>query len=93
MKISGNIGFNKIMKSYKKPVEKTAKASGVKSIQDKIEISDAAREVQVATKAFKELPDVRQELVDRLKTAIGEGTYKPSADDIAKKMISLGNEA
>ncbi len=93
MKISSNIGFNKVMKSYKKPVEKTTKASGVKNIQDKIEISDAAREVQVATKAFKELPDVRQELVDRLKTAINEGTYKPSAEDIARKMISLGGEA
>ncbi|PIE76937.1 MAG: flagellar biosynthesis anti-sigma factor FlgM [Clostridiales bacterium] len=83
--------FNKVVNNYSKAVPKTAKASGIKNIQDKIEISDAAREVQVATKAFKELPDVRRELVDRLKVAIEEGTYKPDSEDIAKKMMSLYN--
>lgn len=89
MKITNNVNFNNIMKSYKKPVEKTAKASGIKNIQDKIEISDAAREVQVATKAFRELPEVRRELVDHLKMAVDNGSYKPSAEDVAAKMVAL----
>ncbi len=89
MKISRNVFYNKVAKSYNKPVDKTTKASGVKNIQDKIEISDAAREVQVATKAFKELPEVRSDLVNQLKAAIADGSYKPSAAAIASKMVSL----
>ncbi len=78
------------MKNYNNAtVKKTAKASGIKKIQDKIEISDAAREVQIATKAFRELPEVRTELVERLKSAIKEGSYKPSPEAIAKKMLGL----
>ncbi len=89
MKISRGVYFNKIAKSYNATIDSTAKASGIRSIQDKIEISDMAREVQVATKAFKDLPDVRHDLVKHLKDAIASGTYKPSASDIARKMLSL----
>ncbi len=90
MKVSNNFNFNKVMKSYNKTtVKKTAKASGIKKIQDKIEISDAAREVQIATKALNELPEVRTELVERLKTAIKDGSYKPSPEAIAKKMLGI----
>ncbi len=91
MKVSNNFRFNNVVNNYNKTVQKTAKASGIKSIQDKIEISDAAREVQIATKAFQELPDVRRELVDRLKVAIKEGNYKPASEDIARKMMSMYN--
>jgi negative regulator of flagellin synthesis FlgM len=77
----------KAMKTYAKPVNKTEKATGIKVSEDKIEISDIAREVQVATKAFKNLPEVREELVKELKAAIQNGTYKPASEDIAKKIL------
>ncbi len=89
MKISRGVFFNKVSKSYGKSLDKTAKASGIKSIQDKIEISDAAREVQVATRAFKDLPDVRSDLVKHLKSAITSGNYNPSSEDIARRMMSI----
>ncbi|MCK8059841.1 MULTISPECIES: flagellar biosynthesis anti-sigma factor FlgM [unclassified Fusibacter] len=87
MKIYGNVNVQNAMKTYVKPVNKTEKATGIKVTKDKIEISDAAREVQVATKAIKNLPDIREDLVQELKAAIKDGTYKPSSEDIAKKIL------
>jgi negative regulator of flagellin synthesis FlgM len=87
MKITNHVHVSNIMKSYNKTVPKAEKAGGVKFVADSIEISDAAREVQVATKALRNLPEVREELVNALKQAIQDGTYKPSSEDIAKKIL------
>jgi len=87
MKIFNNMNVQKAMKTYAKPVNKTEKATGIKVSKDKIEISDVAREVQVATRALKNLPDLREDLVKELKAAIEDGTYKPSSEDIAKKIL------
>lgn len=87
MKITQNLNVQKAMKNYSQPVHKVEKAPGIKIATDKIEISEAAREVQLASKALKNLPEVRSELVNQLKQAIQDGTYKPSSEDIAKKIL------
>ena len=54
---------------------------------DKVEISQAGREFQIAKKAVAESPDIRIDLVNDIKGRIGDGTYNVTDDDFADKMI------
>jgi negative regulator of flagellin synthesis FlgM len=44
------------------------------SIQDEVSISDAAR----LTEQVRDLPEIRQDLVDRIRAQIASGTYETS---------------
>lgn len=88
MKIYGNMNVTKIQKAYGKNVGKVNKTSKSEMKRDQLEISQDAKDFQIAMDAFKKLPDVRQEKVDDLKEQIENDTYKPSAQDIIKKMMS-----
>ena len=79
-----------MVSKYVQPLQKTEKAAGTKFSPDSIEISEAAKEVQVASKALKNLPEVREELVQSIKQAIQDGTYQTSSEAIAMKMIGRG---
>ena len=76
------------MKAYRKNTEKVSSTEKSKFSEDKIEISESSKDFQLAMSAFKNLPDVREDKVDQLKEEISKGTYKPSPQDIAKKMMS-----
>jgi flagellar biosynthesis anti-sigma factor FlgM len=52
------------------PAEQTYSAS----IQDEVSISDAAR----LTEQVRDLPEIRQDLVDRIRAQIASGTYETS---------------
>lgn len=92
MKITNSPNIQQIMKSYGKNVGSVKKKDDVKLSPDKIEISSEAKEFQIAMQAFKKLPDVRDDKVDELKDKIKDGSYKPSSEDIAKKLLeSLKN--
>ncbi|MBE0466179.1 MAG: flagellar biosynthesis anti-sigma factor FlgM [Candidatus Desulforudis sp.] len=54
---------------------------------DSVEFSNQARELQVYLKKLGELPPFREELVERLKGRIQEGTYKPDVLKIAEGML------
>jgi negative regulator of flagellin synthesis FlgM len=88
MKIYGSMNVQKIQKAYGKNVGKVNKTSKSEMKRDQIEISQDAKDFQIAMDAFKKLPDVRQDKVDDVKEQIEKGTYKPSAEDIIKKMMS-----
>lgn len=88
MKIGNSINIQNVMKSYNKTTANIKKQDKVSLSPDKIEISDAAKEYQVAMKAFKQLPEVREDLVNEIKQQIKEGSYKPSSEDIAKKLLA-----
>lgn len=87
MKIGNNISIQNVMKSYNQTVSNVKKKDSVNLSPDKIEISDAAKEYQVAMQAFKQLPDVREDKVSEIKDQIKDGSYKPSSEDIAKKLL------
>jgi len=88
MKIGNRINVQNVMKSYNKTTTNVKKQNKVSLSPDKIEISDAAKEYQVAMHAFKKMPEVREDLVNEIKQQIKEGSYKPSSEDIAKKIIA-----
>lgn len=92
MKIGNMVNVQSVMKSYSKNVAEVKKKENVNLSPDKIEISNEAREYQVAMQAFKQLPDVREDKVNDIKEQIRNGSYRPSSEDIAKKLLaSLGS--
>ena len=58
------------------------------------EMSRKAQELLKAQKALKDIPDVREDKVARLKKQIENGTYDIDAEETAEKMIkeSLTND-
>ena len=92
MKIGNSINVQNVMKSYNKTVSNVKKKENANLSPDKIEISSAAKEYQIAMQAFKNLPDVREDKVKEIKEQLKDGTYKPSSEDIAKKLLeNLGS--
>lgn len=88
MKIFNNPNVNKAMQIYnKKSTQSMKNSKGVKGPKDELELSNNAKEYQVALKAFKNLPEVRQDLVDDLKAQINQGKYNVSGSEIADKII------
>jgi negative regulator of flagellin synthesis FlgM len=55
--------------------------------EDKVVLSPKAKEVQEATKLIKELPDIREEKVAKLKEQVDQGTYRVDGKKIAFKML------
>ena len=87
MKVFNNPQIQQVLKSYQKTVAKTEKSEPAAMAQDKIEISDAAKDAQVAMKAFNDVPEVRQDKIDELKSQIQSGQYKPSTEAVADKLL------
>lgn len=52
-----------------------------------LEISERAREIRVFQARLAELPDIREELVERVRRELDEGTYRPDAIRIARGII------
>ncbi len=87
MKITNNPNIQKIMGVYKKNIEGSQKTSKISQEKDKIEISNKAKDFQLALNAYKNLPEVRQNKVDELSKQIKSGTYKPKGDEIVDSMF------
>lgn len=80
--------INHISQVYKPAsAKKTGKAEEIGK-QDAYEISQAAKDYQVAKKAVAEAPEVREDEVARIKEALASGTYNVSSQEIAEKMVS-----
>lgn len=55
---------------------------------DNLEISSIGRDITTAKNAVKASPDVRQDVVAPIKSAIDKGTYDVSANDFADKILA-----
>ncbi len=54
---------------------------------DRISLSGKAKEVEELKKVVSEVPDVRQDKVEAIKTSILEGTYKVDSLKVASKLL------
>ena len=54
---------------------------------DRVRLSNGAREVREAIQVMNELPDVRSEKVTELKAQIEQGTYQPDGRRIAFHLL------
>jgi negative regulator of flagellin synthesis FlgM len=96
MKISGDKPY--IIEAYvkkageEKAVQKGKKSEKPSSRPDKVEISVKAREKRLREirELLEKVPDVREEKVAALKTAIEDGTYEVKGKKVAEKMIKEG---
>ncbi|KAB2953640.1 flagellar biosynthesis anti-sigma factor FlgM [Heliorestis acidaminivorans] len=91
MKISSN-QIQNILKMYGVDrVEKKTEARPADKVQkmgkDKVSLSEDARLLQAASKVIQETPEIREEVVEKLRQKIESGTYNVSGEKIAEKMI------
>lgn len=54
---------------------------------DKFELSGLGQDIQTVTQALKDIPEIREDKVVKIKSEIEGGTYKVSDDDLAQKLI------
>ena len=55
--------------------------------KDIVALSGQAKDYQVASRALKEVPDVRQDRINEIQSKIESGTYNVSSKDIAAKLM------
>ena len=89
MKIFNHSNVNKAMQIYNnKSTEKLKKSKEVEGPKDEIQLSDKAKEYQIAMRAFKNLPETRENLVNDLRNQISQGSYSVSGEEIADKIVA-----
>lgn len=57
---------------------------------DQLALSDAAAELQELRDAFERLPDVREDVVRRIKQLVESGQYQIRNEAVAEKLLRLG---
>jgi negative regulator of flagellin synthesis FlgM len=85
LKITNCLNIQKILNSYRKTTEGISQ--GVKWQRDKVEISEKARDFQVAMNAYKNLPEIRKEKVEGITRQIQSGNYNPSGEEMIEHMF------
>ena len=80
--------YNAVNQIYQ-TTAKVKKVDAEKKVQkdDKLEISQAGKDINVAKKAIKESPDVREDKIEAIKKQMAEGTYSVSTEALADKIL------
>ena len=95
MKITSNPSNNiaKLYQTQQAQFEKSEKKTGSGSVeQDSLHLSDQAKRIHELITTTKELPDVREEKIARIKDEIANKTYSVTAEQLAAKMLSADKE-
>lgn len=87
-------GISKIYKGFS--VERKKGVRDVSSVQgkrDELTISQKAKDYQIVSKAIKamnQIPDIREDKVNKIKEKMDKGLYDINGKDIAEKMLTGG---
>lgn len=84
--------IQKVAQIYNSTGMAKAEKKKVEANKDKLQISQAGRDYQIARKAVSEAPDVREELVADIKSRVDAGTYQVSGEAFAEKVIARYNQ-
>ena len=89
MKISNN-PMEQIHRLYESQQRRrqVAAAGGAGRAADKVELSAESRAIEAAERAIEAAPEVRHELVNRIKDALAKGEYDVKGRDVAQKMLA-----
>lgn len=79
---------NHVSQLYKPANTKKVNRTDDVNKKDAYEISQSAKDYQIARKAVAEAPDIREDRVAGLKEALASGTYNVSSQEIAEKILS-----
>lgn len=89
--VPGNVG--KIYQTIQNQAEQTEKKPAIKNIeQDSLQLSEQAKKIHELIKETKDLPEIREEKIAKIKEALANNTYTVSAQQLATKMLSSGQE-
>ena len=80
--------LNQVSQLYQANKPKKISKNTENDTADKFEISQSAKDYQVAKSAVKSSPDIREDKVAELKEAVASGTYNVSSAEIADKIVS-----
>lgn len=87
MKIWGEIP--KILGVYDKRrnVDRVERTSAINAKKDIVSISGQAKDYQIVMKALKDVPDVRQEKIDKITEKFNSGDYGVNGRVVADKLV------
>lgn len=90
MKINNSANIQRMMNVYNNQNVKTQKtSSGAKNVKkDELKLSNVAQDFQTVLNAAKDVPEIREEKVNEIKSQVKSGEYKVDAKKIAAKMMS-----
>jgi negative regulator of flagellin synthesis FlgM len=71
---------------FNKKANKVGKRKSLNK-EDKLDVSDTAKDFIVAIEKYKQLPDIRTEKVEELKEKVKSGTYYVDGKRIAEKIM------
>ena len=84
--------YNQIAQLYGvSQTAKTQKTQSTAQASDRVSISQAGRDYQIAKKAVSEASDIREDKVAQLKNMVDSGQYQVSGDDFASKLLEKYN--
>ena len=92
MEINGTnplIGLNKNVQRLDAPQqpERNKATGGGSSNSDRLELSVRSREISHLEELIQSTPDVREDRVNQIRSAIESGTYNVKAEKVAEKII------
>lgn len=92
MKIWGNIP--KVFGVYNNAskVDKSSRVGEVASRKDELTISGTAKDFNVAMKAVRQVPDIRQDKVNAILNKMENGNYSVPVSDVAQKIAESLNQ-
>ena len=79
--------YNQVSQVFSSNRTSRLKGTGRAGSKDKLEISQAGRDFQVAKQAVAEAPEIRKDKVAALKSSIASGNYKVETGDFAAKLL------
>lgn len=80
--------YLKGVREKKRPDVSAGEDSGDVASKDKVVLSPEARQIQKAKELIEDLPDVRKEKVEEIKSRLEAGTYEIDGEKVASKMIA-----
>ncbi len=67
--------------------QQSARNAGAGVVADTVSFSARSRDIARVAEQVKEAPEIRQDLVARMKTVVDAGDYRVDSQDLATKMI------
>ncbi|MCI8327156.1 MAG: flagellar biosynthesis anti-sigma factor FlgM [Lachnospiraceae bacterium] len=84
--------YNQVAQLYKTGKNtKTGSVGNITAVRDEVQISQAARDYQIAKQAVAGASDVREDKVAQLKASIDSGNYNVDTNRFASKLLEKYN--
>lgn len=78
---------DKILQVYNTQSIKKVESTKKSGRKDEVKLSNKAMEYQLAVNSLKNVPEIRKDKVEKLKSEISAGTYKVDGEKIVEKMF------